>query len=69
MVIFFVMLIFNYNNHDKSELIVKPFFSCLVFVVVDMNAFTDLSSSQTSNRSTNSMSVVDVYEMTAHPRG
>jgi hypothetical protein len=34
-----------------------------------MNPFTDLSSSQTPNRSTNSTSVVDVYEMTAHPRG
>jgi hypothetical protein len=62
------MLIFNYNNHDKSELIVTIFF-CLIFVVVDMNAFADLPSSQTSNRSTNSTSVVDVYEMTAYPRG
>jgi hypothetical protein len=35
----------------------------------DMNAFADLPSSQTSNRSTNSTSVVDVYEMTAYPRG
>jgi hypothetical protein len=62
------MLIFNYNNHDKSELVVTIFF-CLIFVVVDMNALADLPSSQTSNRSTNSTSVVDVYEMTAYPRG